>query len=254
MSRVVRIVRALKDNFSYLIIDESTRQAACVDPANPAGMLSLARSLSVNLSTVLTTHHHADHSGGNLEMAASVPGLEIVGGVEAVPGATRTVKDGESFALGSLTVHVLHVPCHTRGHVVYRVVSPGQPDALFTGDTLFVGGCGRFFEGTAQEMQKNMDRLAELDGGSLVFCGHEYAVANLTFALSVEPSNRDIELALTSAREAIAAGGESVPSTIEKEKRTNPFMRTRILAPSLGLDPTDPAGAMAALRERKNNF
>lgn len=153
----VRILPALSDNYMYLLVDEETREAAIVDPVNPDTVMRAVEEEGVVLTTVLTTHHHWDHAGGNKEMVAKMPGLDVIGGDTRIDGVTRLVQHGDTLRVGGLQVSCLFTPCHTTGHICYYVTRPAAPDRIvFTGDTLFLGGCGRFFEGNAEQMHENM--------------------------------------------------------------------------------------------------
>lgn len=176
-------VPILSDNFAYLVVDPQTGKAACVDPAEPAKVLAAAQREGIKLSTLLCTHKHWDHAGGNEEMVRMLPGLEVVTTkFEDIPAATIRLGDDDVYTLGSLSVRALYTPCHTKGHVLFLVTpqdeadSPGtSPTApvLFSGDTLFVGGCGRFFEGDgAQMVEALMGRVASLSPETLVYCGY----------------------------------------------------------------------------------
>ncbi|CAM9485897.1 unnamed protein product, partial [Hapterophycus canaliculatus] len=276
-------VPILSDNYAYLLIDPVTKLAACVDPAEPEKVIAAAKARGVEITTLLCTHKHWDHSGGNEAMKKMIPGLEVVSSAyeDAVPAMTVALKDQEEFTLGSLTVKVLHTPCHTRGHVLFFVTTSaataeaaaegkGQEEAaplVFSGDTLFVGGCGRFFEGDASQMSHALQGVvAKLPAATRVFCGHEYTVSNLQFALSVEPDNKAVSNKLDWSRRVLAKGGYTVPSTaiyfslrftyfqIAEELEHNPFMRVDEQAVREATGSGDAVGAMKQLREMKNSF
>ena len=177
----VHILHALSDNFMYLIVDTATSEAALVDPADADVAAQAALAQSVKLTAVLTTHHHFDHAGGNKEIKSRFPEIEVFGG-DDVQGMTRKVTDGEQFNIGSLVVSCVHTPAHTNGHMSYMITDPtsvGAPAAIFTGDALFVGGCGRFFEGGPEQMLEGVAKLGSLPPATQVFCGHEYTIKNL---------------------------------------------------------------------------
>lgn len=190
-------------------------------------------------------------------MARLVPGVEILGSAfEDAPGVGVKMGAGEvrKIAGSEVSVRALHTPCHTLGHISF-VVDEGE-GCVFTGDTLFVGGCGRFFEGGAGDMEKSMTTLGALPDECLVFCGHEYTVSNLRFAESVDGGNEKVVQKLKWAQDVLEEGGCTVPSTIAGEKEFNPFMRTRDRAvmKAAGLPEGKPEEVMAKLREMKNNF
>lgn len=252
----IRPIRA--DNFSYLIWEKAANVCTVVDPYSPSGLVDLAASLGAPITTVLCTHHHHDHSGGNVELASLVPGVEILGSkYETAPSVTVRMGAGEVRAVkgGTLRVRALHTPCHTDGHISF--VTETETPAVFSGDTLFVGGCGRFFEGDAADMEKSLNTtLAGLPDNCLVLCGHEYTVSNLRFAASVDGENGAVKEKLAWAEERIKGGKHTIPSSIGEEKAFNPFMRTSDarLSAAVGLPAGSPVEVMAKLRELKNEF
>ncbi|CAL2243258.1 unnamed protein product [Prunus armeniaca] len=170
-------VACLEDNYAYLIIDESTKEAAAVDPVEPEKVLKAAQEHGVDIKLVLTTHHHWDHAGGNEKIKQLVPGIKVYGGsIDNVKGCTDKVDNGDKISLGA-DVHILslHTPCHTKGHISYYVTNKeGDDPAVFTGDTLFIAGCGKFFEGTAEQMHQSLCvTLGSLPKPTRVYCGHE---------------------------------------------------------------------------------
>jgi len=218
---------SLSDNYMYLIVDDASKEAAVVDPADASACVKAAEALGLNLKMVLTTHHHFDHAGGNADMKRMVSGIEVVAG-EDVQAVTKRVADGDVLSFGSLSVQCVHTPSHTNGHMSYLVRdgrSTDAPAAVFTGDALFVGGCGRFFEGGPEQMLAGAKKLSSLPASTLLFCGHEYTVKNLQFALAVEPENVDAQRKIMWAQEQRAGGRPSVPSTIGEELTFNPFLR-----------------------------
>ena len=241
-------VPCLKDNFAYLVIDGG--QAAVVDPGEAEPIEAALARESVQLVAVWATHHHPDHVGGLAALAAKRPGLEVVAGevdAEKFAGVTRRLKDGEVFPFGSLQVRAIHNPGHTLGAISFVV-----GDAVFTGDTLFGGGCGRVFEGDAAMMHASLMKLAALPPETRVYFGHEYTESNLKFAAAVEPDNPDIA---TRAAELVTP---STPSTIALERATNPFLRAAapdvvIAAMNRGVA-GDPVSVFGAIRAWKDQF
>uniref|UniRef100_A0A3Q2Z5E0 Hydroxyacylglutathione hydrolase, mitochondrial n=1 Tax=Hippocampus comes TaxID=109280 RepID=A0A3Q2Z5E0_HIPCM len=199
----VELLPALSDNYMYLLIDTDTKEAAIVDPVEPVKVVEAVRKHGVRLTTVLTTHHHWDHAGGNEKMVKLMPGLKVYGGDDRVDAITKKVSHGNNLKVGSLNVKCLFTPCHTTGHICYYVTKDdsSEPPAAFTGDTLFVAGCGKFFEGTAEQMYKALiEILGRLPAETRVYCGHEYTVSNLKFARHVEPDNEVIQKKLAWAK------------------------------------------------------
>jgi hydroxyacylglutathione hydrolase len=206
---------------------------------------------------ILVTHKHADHAGGNIEIRNEYPSIDVIAtSYEEVPGMTSPVKHGDSIFLGSLAIRVIHSPCHTRGHVLYYVTGNDQSDGppiLFSGDTLFVGGCGRFFEGTAEDMLKNMDTISTLPPETQVFCAHEYTESNLKFlaTLDSELCSADLSRIQGLRRD----GMPTIPTTVEAERRYNLFMKCREARVQELLGCSGSAvDTMAKLRKLKNAF
>ncbi|KAH9311567.1 hypothetical protein KI387_026602 [Taxus chinensis] len=211
------------------ILDEASGEAAVVDPVEPQKILQVAEEHGSNIKYVLTTHHHWDHAGGNEEIKKLVPGIKVYGGAkDNVQGCTIAVEHGDELLLGgTVTIKALHTPCHTKGHISYFLTSTsGDDPAVFTGDTLFIAGCGKFFEGSAEQMYESLCKtLASLPISTRVYCGHEYTVKNLQFALTVEPENERIKQKLSWAEQQRKENKFTVPSTIQDELEYNPFMR-----------------------------
>jgi hydroxyacylglutathione hydrolase len=254
-------VSQLQDNYAYLIVDPASREAAVVDCAEAGPVLQAARHAGARLTTVLATHHHYDHVGGNDDLRAAIPDVRIFGSAEdapRIPGITNPVRDGETVTMGGLTARVIFIPAHTSGHVAYYFE---KDQAVFTGDTLFAGGCGRLFEGDAAQMMSSLGRLAKLPDATRVFCGHEYTQKNLEFAVSLEPGNTAVVDKLAHVRALRAARKPTIPSTIAEEKATNPFLRTSsaelsssVRAKVPGLASNDPVALFAAVRTLKDRF
>lgn len=253
----VAVVPALSDNYMYLLIDTNTKKAAIVDPVDVPAIRSAVKAQQVELICALVTHHHWDHAGGTKDLSAAYGGnLPIYGGDSRIDKLTNLVKDGDKLKVGDLDVTCLFTPCHTTGHICYMVRDSNDEKVVFTGDTLFIGGCGRFFEGTASQMDFALnEKLGKLPGDTKVFCGHEYTVANLQFARSVEPSNIEISKKLQWAESQMEKKQFTVPSTIAEEKLFNPFMRVRESKELQEVaNSKDPIAVMARIRELKNNF
>lgn len=248
----IGILSALNDNYMYLIIDPTTKKAACVDPFDVDKVKAAVKKEGVELESCLTTHSHWDHNGGNTKLAAAFKNITIYAGY--TDKITQKVKHGDLIKIGNLTVRALSTPCHTPDHVCYYIDSKdGNPGAVFTGDTMFIGGCGNFNNGTPEQMYKNMVKtLGELPGKTLVYVGHEYTVRNLEFALFVEPNNKDIRCKLDWAKNQRIKKLPTAPSTIEEEWKTNPFMRGHEAVVQKFTSTKDPVKTIFAVRKMKD--
>jgi hydroxyacylglutathione hydrolase len=218
-------IPAFRDNYIWMMRGARDRGVvAVVDPGEAAPVHAELAVHGLKLAAILATHHHADHVGGIGELVAAT-GAEVFGPArERLPVDARRVAGGERIRIDALDLDfsVKDVPGHTAGHVAY--VGHG---ALFCGDTLFSAGCGRLFEGTAEQMLSSLDSLAALPDETFVYCGHEYTLANLAFAAAVEPGNSDIMDYVKRGTGQRARGAATLPSTIGLEKRVNPFLRSR---------------------------
>ncbi|TIA83489.1 hypothetical protein E3P89_02097 [Wallemia ichthyophaga] len=239
------------DNYAYLIIDEAGKKAASVDPYAVDKVLAAAKAEGVELAANISTHHHNDHTGGNMELHKQLPNIPFYSGSQKAPATTNIVSHGDEFKFGSLDVSCHSTPCHTQDSTAFLVhdKSTGQK-AVFTGDTLFTAGCGRFFEGTAAEMHKSLNEvLAKLPSDTVVYNGHEYTRGNVKFALTVEPKNE----ALRKLAEDTAANSQTVGKyTIGDELAHNPFMRVHVSEVQEATGEKEGAKVMAKLREMKN--
>ncbi|MFZ5610240.1 MAG: hydroxyacylglutathione hydrolase [Pseudomonadota bacterium] len=217
-------IPVLADNYIYLVHEPESGATAAVDPALAEPVLEEAARRGWRLSHILNTHHHGDHVGGNLALKAAT-GCTIVGpraDAARIPGLDIAVGEGDDYPLGTAQARVFDVPGHTRGHIAFYFAAS---DALFCGDTLFALGCGRLFEGTAQQMYDSLAKLKALPDATRVYCAHEYTMANGHFALTVEPGNAALVARMADVAAARAQGLATVPSTLGEEKATNPFLR-----------------------------
>ncbi|KAF7507813.1 hypothetical protein GJ744_010114 [Endocarpon pusillum] len=248
------------NNYAYLVTDEATKDSVIIDPANPPEVAPTVNeqlsSKSINLTAILNTHHHWDHAGGNAGMLKQLPSSSstpVIGGKDC-DCVTQTPSHHSRFPLGqNISVTALHTPCHTQDSICYYMEdsskSPAE-HAVFTGDTLFIGGCGKFFEGTAQEMHTALnDTLASLPDDTRVFPGHEYTRSNVKFLLHVDPHNE----AVKRLRDFADANPQTQGCfTIADEKRHNVFMRVRDEAMREVTGCEEPSEVLAKLREMKN--
>src|SRR5882762_5880390 len=248
-------IRAFKDNYVWTL--RNATHAAVVDPGEARPVLEYLSRENLRLAAILATHHHPDHVGGIAELVAmrSVP---VYGPrKEPIPTLTRPVSEGDRVRIPELGVDfsVIDIPGHTRAHIAYYGAG-----SLFCGDTLFACGCGRLFEGTAEQMYASLQKLRALPDETKVYCGHEYTLANIGFAKTIEPDNAALKQREERDQRLRAAGKPTLPSTLGEEKATNPFLRC--LEPAvvesankyLGARIADPVRVFAAIRDWKNRF
>ena len=243
----------LSDNFGVLIHDTDRGVTAAIDAPNADAVRSALVQRGWKLSYIFTTHHHADHTDGNLALKNET-GCVIIGPkAEAakIPGIDTQVGEGSAFRLGSFQVQVLDTPGHTNGHISYYIPAA---DVAFVGDTLFALGCGRVIEGTMEMMWGSLAKLAALPGNTQIYCGHEYTLANARFALTIEPENAALIARAAEVEALRKAGKATLPTRIDVELATNPFLRVKSSAirKRLGLENAPDWKVFAEVRERKN--
>lgn len=250
-------IPAFDDNYFWLLHDDT--QALVVDPGAAQPVQEVLQRMGLLLKVILVTHHHVDHVGGVDELrrasGASVYGPEA----EDIPGPYIACRGGQALDLLGLRFLVIDVPGHTAGHVAYFAPNLSPAPAVFCGDTLFSGGCGRLFEGTPAQMLESLDRLAALPDDTRVCCAHEYTLSNLRFALAAEPDNIELQRHQAHCLDLRARGLPTLPSSIGLERRINPFLRSR--TPTVAAQVRRKAAqaqteveVFAALREWKNDF
>jgi hydroxyacylglutathione hydrolase len=252
-------IPAFSDNYIWVVREGAT--AAVIDPGDAAPVLAYLEREGLALAAIITTHHHGDHVGGNSALLARFPVPVFGPAHERIPGRTHALAEGDAIAVPGmvLALSVLDVPGHTSGHIAYVGDVAGTPVA-FVGDTLFAGGCGRLFEGTAAQMAASLGKLASLPGETRVYCAHEYTLANLKFALAVEPGNTALIERQRHEQDKRERGEPTVPSTIAVERATNPFLRVdepAVFAAAqahAGRPLADAVEAFAVVREWKNGF
>lgn len=215
-------VPAFSDNYLWLVHDDESGETAVVDPGDAAPVLAEAERRGWTIGQVWNTHWHPDHTGGNLAIKAAT-GARISGPrAENIPGRDVPLREGDEVRLGRHIGRVIEVPGHTLGHIALLF---DQDRTAFVGDTLFAMGCGRLFEGTPEQMYRSLQRLTELPDDTLLYCAHEYTLANARFAAHAEPHNGAIADRLAEAEAMRQAGMPTVPTTVAQERETNPFVR-----------------------------
>ena len=228
MVEIARIA-VLSDNYVWLVHEPGSGETAVVDPAVAEPVLAEAERRGWRITQIWNTHWHPDHTGGNGAIKAATGCLVTGPAAEAarIPTLDRQVREADRVSLGKVEAEVLEVPAHTAGHIAYHLPSE---EVVFVGDTLFAMGCGRLFEGTAEQMHSNLQRLAQLPPETRAYCAHEYTLSNGRFALAAEPDNEAVRARMREVEAARAAGEATVPTTIALELATNPFMRARSAA------------------------
>jgi hydroxyacylglutathione hydrolase len=255
MSVEIAIFICRKDNYGYLVHDADSGRTAAIDAPDAEAVSAALRQRGWTLNDILITHHHADHTDGIAALVeafgATVTGPKAEAG--KIKGLDVLVEPGDTVELGATKFAVLEVPGHTLGHIAYHDAANGN---LFTGDALFSLGVGRMFEGTPGPMWAGLVGLRDLPDETLVYCGHEYTLANAKFALSVDPDNGALKARAEEAQAQRNGDRFTVPARLGVEKQANPFLRADqpVLARAMGLDGADPAAVFAALRKAKDNF
>jgi hydroxyacylglutathione hydrolase len=251
MPITIRQFPCLSDNYGFLVRDEASGLAACIDTPDADAILRELDAAGWRLASILNTHWHPDHAGGNAAVQAAT-GATIVGPAEVrkIAPLDREVGDGDVVDLGDTRFQVIETGGHTLGHVSYYDSADG---VAFVGDTLFAMGCGRLFEGQPAQMWASLSRLAALPDDTSVYCAHEYTETNVHFALSVDRS-AEVQARAEAVFDLRRQGRATVPTTILIERQTNPFLRARALAGAVGVASGDPVEAFAALRAAKDSF
>lgn len=244
----VRIIQALEDNYSYVLIDSVSKKCGVIDGVGYSGCESIIKKENLNLEMVLTTHHHSDHSGENGRWHKNYPKIPIYG------SDSFGTKYPSNISLGDINIKVINTPCHTRDSVCLLCEKSDNAPVLFTGDTIFVSGCGHFFEGKPIEMLEIVKKLKELKDETKVYVGHEYTISDLQYALTVEPENMKISEKLKKCEKLIKENGITVPSTILDEKETNPFFRVFEKSVKKYAGSEDECEVMRIVREKKTEW
>jgi hydroxyacylglutathione hydrolase len=255
MRLIVDVFICRKDNYGYLAHDSTTGRTAAIDAPDAGAIKAALTKRGWTLSDIFITHHHGDHTEGIAELVAT-HGARVTGPraeADKIPGLDALVSPGDVVPLGEARFSVIGTPGHTLGHIAYHDAAAG---VVFTGDALFSLGCGRMFEGTPGSTWAGLAALRALPDETLVYCGHEYTLANARFALSVDPDNAALAARAAEAQRQHDAGGFTIPARLGTEKLANPFLRadTPGLARAMQLEGAEPAAVFAALRNAKDNF
>ena len=237
----IEIIPCLKDNYSYLIIDESNNSACVIDPSEAHPIISFVENNDINLKYILNTHHHFDHIGGNKELKKKF-GSTILGFKEdshRIPEIDILLEDDQIWKAQNFIAKIIHIPGHTLGHICFYFFNE---KLIFTGDTLFSLGCGKIFEGTYKQMYDSLNKIKSLPKETKVYCGHEYTLNNSRFCIKYDSKNLNLKKKIDDINEKIKNGLPTIPSTIKEELDCNIFLRTKDLE------------SFSKLRDLKDNF
>jgi hydroxyacylglutathione hydrolase len=237
----VKIVKCLKDNYSYIIIDDKNRNACVVDPGEAKPIINFIENNKINLKYILNTHHHYDHIDGNFELKkkynCKIIGFE--GDKNRIPEIDILVKDNQIWKMDNFEAKIYHVPGHTAGHIAYHFFKEKK---IFTGDTLFSLGCGRIFEGTHQQMFNSLNRIKKLEKNTKIYCGHEYTLQNSIFCLANDTENLKLKEKIIKIKKNLENGLPTIPSVLEDELECNVFLKAKDVK------------SFSKLRDLKDNF
>ncbi|TYI91743.1 hypothetical protein E1A91_D02G015700v1 [Gossypium mustelinum] len=252
----IELVPCLRDNYAYLLHDVDTGTVGVVDPSIAMPIIDALSRKNWNLTYILNTHQHHDHTGGNAELKARYGAKVIGSGIDKdrIPGIDIVLNDGDKWMFAGHEVHVIETPGHTRGHISFYFPSSA---AIFTGDTLFSLSCGKLFEGTPEQMLSSLQRIMSLPDDTNIYCGHEYTLSNSKFALSIEPKNEALQSYAAHVTHLHNKGLPTIPTTLKKEKACNPFLRTMSSEIRQALNipaEANAAEAFGVIRHAKDNF
>ena len=237
----VEIIPCLKDNYSYLIIDETNNDACVVDPSEAKPVINFIEKEKINLKYILNTHHHFDHIGGNKELKRKYNSIVVGYKYDAgrIPEINILVEDNQIWKRDNFEAKIIHIPGHTTGHIGFYFFNE---KIIFTGDTLFSLGCGKIFEGTYKEMFASLSKIKDLPEDTKIYCGHEYTLQNSEFCIEHDPQNLNLQNKITKIKEKLKNNATTIPSTLKDEKECNIFLRAKNVE------------SFSKLRDLKDNF
>ncbi len=249
-------IQAFNDNYIWTMVDDAHKQAIIVDPGDATPVLEFLNQHQLTLNAILITHKHHDHTGGISALLSAFPNASVFSNpIEQITQTTHCISDNDVIHINDYAFHVIAIPGHTLGHVAYYC----KP-FLFCGDTLFTNGCGRIFEGTAEQMLDSLKKLMALPDDTQIYCGHEYTLSNIKFALYVEPRNVALQKRFEESQMLIAQNKPTVPAALQLEKETNPFLRCHessvieAVSNHVGKKLNSEVDVFYALRQWKNKY
>lgn len=261
MIKTIHPIPAFADNYIWAALESDSKRVSVVDPGDAQAVIEYLKHNDLLLTDILITHHHPDHTGGIQELVRKYSCRVVGPGSSGIKGISEQVSEGDSVTLFDQSFSVIEVPGHTLDHIAYYCNDEDQPaPILFCGDTLFAAGCGRLFEGTPEMMHVSLGKLSSLPADTKVYCTHEYTMANLQFAIAADSENIDLQRRIDSEQAKRAVKQPTLPSSIELELATNPFLRCdepelqRSVQSRLGRDPKNEIEVFAELRAWKDSF
>ena len=237
----IEIIKCLKDNYAYLIIDETNQNACVVDPSEAKPVISFVENNKINLKYVLNTHHHYDHVGGNLELKKkyNCNVIGFTGDKDRIPEVDILVEDNQIWKENNFEIKIYHIPGHTTGHIAYHFFKEKK---IFTGDTLFSLGCGRIFEGTYKQMFNSLNKIKELPKETEIYCGHEYTLQNSNFCLANDSKNLKLKEKIITIKKKLKNDLPTIPTILGDEIECNIFLKAKDVK------------SFSKLRDLKDNF
>ncbi len=237
----IEVIKCLKDNYSYLVLDENNKTACVVDPSEAKPIINFVEKKNIKLKYILNTHHHYDHIGGNLELKKKYNSdiVGFIGDKNRIPGINILVEDNQIWKKNNFEAKIYHIPGHTSGHIAFHFF---REKKLFTGDTLFSLGCGRIFEGTHEEMFNSLNKIKELPRDTEIYCGHEYTLQNSNFCLANDSNNLELQKKIIDIKKKLKNNLPTIPTTLRDEIECNLFLKARDLK------------SFSKLRDLKDNF
>lgn len=253
MSLEIVLVPCYTDNYAVLLHDQKSGQTACIDAPEARPILSALAERDWKLNLLLITHHHKDHIAGNKQLK-DITGTKIYGPKaeqKMIPDMDQLLTEQDTIEFAGHPITIIETPGHTKGHICYHFT---QDKLLFTGDTLFALGCGRLFEDTPAKMWESLSKLNSLPKSTKIYCGHEYTLSNAEFALKQEPENIDLQTRIIEIRQARAKNQPTLPTTLELEQQTNPFLRpnSKEIRKILGMETATDEAVFTKLRQLKD--